>query len=88
MLAYVGGVAKVAMGEVKGWGKESVMDSAVRREGFCMTGSGDKKKLSTSIDEELVEKSDRTVLKAMKLISYEADWTMMSAEKVVVDHGF
>jgi hypothetical protein len=53
-----------------GLGKEAVMEAAVRVEDFCMVGMR-YRKLSTSIDE--LEKSDRTVLKPMKLISYELD---------------
>ena len=37
------------------------------------------------IDE--LEKSNCTVLKSMKLISYEADYNMIDVEMVVVDHG-
>jgi hypothetical protein len=51
-----------------------------------MVGAGRKKKdVSTSIDE--LEKSKCTVLKPMKLISYEADYNMINVEMVVVDHG-
>ncbi len=58
----------------------------MRVESFCMVGAGRKKKdVSTSIDE--LEKSKCTVLKPMKLISYEADYNMINVEMVVVDHG-
>ena len=74
----------VAMGLRTGCGKEAVMVAALMAEDFCMLAG----ELSTSID-ELRSVVVQTVLKPMKLISYEtytrlcsSEWSLLSVAEV------
>jgi hypothetical protein len=71
----------VAMGLRTGCGKEAVMVAALMAEDFCMLAG----ELSTSID-ELRSVVVQTVLKPMKLISYET-YTRLCSSMVVAKCG-